>query len=109
MPKVNLYDMHENISKYFEMILGLHTEMITEFRRQLSDDEITALQFRDDLNQIQLAPAVLTVITQFLKTNDIRVIPDNLDKDLDEFERKVAGFKKTGTSMKDLDETVEIN
>lgn len=109
MPKVDLYSMHDNIAQYFEMILLLHTEMINEFRRQLNDEEITATQFRDDLNQIQLAPAVLTVITQFLKTNDIRVIPDSLDKDLDEFERKVAGFKKTGTSMKDLDETIEIN
>ena len=107
--KTDLYAMHENVAAYLQSILKLHSGMLVLLQERLDSKELDAIDFNYSVRQVTLAPAVLTVITSFLKTNEVVVLPDTIGEDLSDYEKQCEKFRKQGTSVKDLDVQVDVN
>ena len=106
--KTDLYAMHEDIAAYFKSILTLHSTMLKSVQDKVDSGEIDDINFIHHAKAIQLAPALLTVITSFLKTNEIVVLPENMGEELTAYENECAKFKKATTVSK-LDVALDVN
>ena len=107
--KTDLHLIHDNLAKYFEDILKLHMDMMASLQLRFSKGDLKISEFNLAMQNCSLPPAVLTAISSFLKTNDIRVIPETLGKDLDDFEDSVKKMKAHGVSIKDCKLDADIN
>jgi len=107
--KTNLYDLHEDLAGYFKDTLRRHAIMLDKLEKEFTheDNNMTVSEYQNTLQQISLPPAVLTAIATFLKTNDVRVLPDDTGAALDEYEDKVKRFKKA--SVADCKHDLDIN
>ena len=106
--KTDLYEMHEDIAAYFKSILTLHATMLKSVQDKVDKGDIDDVDFLIHAKAIQLAPALLTVITSFLKTNEIVVLPENMGEELTAYEKECAKFKES-TSVSKLDVTLDVN
>lgn len=106
--KTDLYSVHDDLSEYFQLVLDTHLYMVKKYREALHADEIGYNEFKLAMAEVQLAPAVLTCIATFLKTNDIMVITNETEQVLENYAEQVEQFKKNGTSISALDHTAVV-
>lgn len=107
--KVNLYEMHDNLAAYLKSVLESHNRIVEYFGNQLAEGELEPVEYFAKIQNFALPPALLTVIATFLKTNDIKVIHDDLGAELDAFEAQLEENRKLKASIGKLDHKADVN
>lgn len=110
MSSVDLYKVHDDLAQYFQTVLELNQIVTGSLKAQLQANEITIKEYITIMDRCMLPPPLLTAISSFLRNNDVRVTPDSLVEDVQNYEaaleERIAETKEL-TSLENLDPSVE--